>query len=35
MNISDPLQLLKLKFAEGEIELDEFREKYELLIELG
>ena len=35
MNISDPLQLLKLKFAEGEIDLNEFREKYELLIELG
>jgi len=34
MNVSDPLQLLKLKFAEGEIELDEFREKYELLVEL-
>ena len=35
MNISDPLQLLKLKFADGEIELAEFREKYELLVELG
>jgi len=35
MNVSDPLQLLKLKFADGEIELDEFREKYELLIELS
>ena len=35
MNVSDPLQLLKLKFAEGDIELDEFREKYELLVELG
>jgi integrase/recombinase XerD len=35
MNISDPLQLLKLKFADGDIELAEFREKYELLVELG
>jgi hypothetical protein len=28
---SDPLNLLKLKFASGEIDLGDFREKFELL----
>ena len=29
--VTDPLQLLKLKYANSEISLDEFKEKYELL----
>ena len=29
--VSDPLQLLKLKFANGEVSLEEFKEKHELL----
>ena len=34
VEVTDPLQLLKLKFADGEIELNEFKEKYKLLAKL-
>jgi integrase/recombinase XerD len=34
VQISDPIHLLKLKFADGEISLEEFREKYETLVGL-
>jgi hypothetical protein len=30
-NVNDPLNLLKLKFASGEIGVDEFRERFEML----
>lgn len=29
--IDDPIQLLKIKFADGDLSLDEFKEKYEIL----
>jgi integrase/recombinase XerD len=35
LNVSDPLQLLKLKYADGEIDQDEFEQKYQLLAKLG
>ncbi|MEA2037605.1 MAG: tyrosine-type recombinase/integrase [Nanoarchaeota archaeon] len=31
---SDSLDLLKMKFVEGDLSMDEFKEKYELLVEL-
>ena len=33
-SINDPIQLLKLKFADGEITIEEFKEKYETLTAL-
>jgi integrase/recombinase XerD len=32
--INDPMQLLKIKFADGELTIEEFQEKYELLNKL-
>ena len=32
--VDDPIKLLKMKFAEGDITLDEFQQKYEVLSSL-